>query len=54
MTLVVAVPLVVAVVGALGYLAAEKAPRLAELARACMWCGLLVFLFSIAGHALKL
>jgi hypothetical protein len=56
MTVTAAVPLLVAALGAAVYLVAtrQKWPALAELARACWWCGLLVFLFGLAGRVVHL
>jgi hypothetical protein len=47
------IPVLVALAGALLYGLAAN-PKVAEIGRLMFACGLLVFLFGVAGHSVKL
>lgn len=51
--LIAIVPLVVAIIGLLVY-ALSANPKVAELGRLAFACGLLVTLFAMAGHTVRL
>jgi len=53
MTAVVLLPLLVCIIGLLVYALAANA-KVAELGRMAFGCGLLVTLFALAGHAVRL
>ena len=46
------IPLLAAIVGLLVYVLAAN-PKVIEVGRALMWCGLLVTLFAVASHVVK-
>jgi len=46
------VPLLVAVIGLLVYVLASNA-KVIEVGKALMWCGILVTLFALASHVIK-
>lgn len=46
-------PLLVAIIGLLMYVLANNA-KVVEIGRAMMWCGLLVTLFTVASHTVKI
>lgn len=51
--LVATVPAVTFVAGVLLYALAAN-PKLVEVGRALLWCGLVVLVFTLAGHVAKL